>query len=91
MSGYVKPEYLLILIMAVPGAIGGWLAVNRGRNVVGWCILCALFPVFLLVIYFNKPLREVPGKFRRCHACGEFIPWRDPACKYCKAEQPVGE
>lgn len=87
MSGYVKPEFVVLLIMMVPGAVGGWLAANRARNVIGWCLLCALFPVFLLVIYFNKPLREVPGKFRQCPNCREFLPWKDAVCKYCNTEQ----
>ncbi|GFE59314.1 hypothetical protein [Geobacter sp. AOG1] len=90
MSGYVKPEFVVLLIMMVPGAVGGWLAANRARNVIGWCLLCALFPVFLLVIYFHKPLREVPGKFRQCPNCREFLKWRDTVCKYCNTEQPSG-
>ncbi|SNB46582.1 hypothetical protein [Geobacter sp. DSM 9736] len=89
MEGYVQPELLLLLVMSVPGAAGGWLAYNRGRNFIGWCILCALFPVFLLVIYYNKPLREVPGKFKRCRSCSEWLKWRDPVCKYCNASQPA--
>ncbi len=91
MSGYVKPEYVVLLIMMVPGVIGGWLAANRARNVIGWCVLCALFPVFLLVVYFNKPLREVPGRFRQCPTCREFLKWRDATCKYCGSDLPSGE
>lgn len=88
MSGYVKPEFLFLLVILVPAAVGGWLAANRGRNVVGWCLLCAFFPIFLLVIYYNKPLREVEGKFRRCPVCQEYIKWRETVCKYCNAGQP---
>lgn len=88
MTGYVKPEYLFLLVILVPAAVGGWLAANRGRNIVGWCILCAIFPIFLMVIYFHKPLREVEGKFKRCPSCHEFIKWREEICKYCNAEQP---
>jgi hypothetical protein len=91
MSDFVKPEYFILVIFAIQGAIGGWLAYNRGRTVAGWCVLCALFPIFLLVIYFHKPLKEVPGKFKRCHSCREFIKWRDAVCKYCQAEQPTGK
>ncbi len=70
---------------------GGWLAANRGRNIIGWCILCAIFPVFLMVIYFNKPVKEVPGKFKRCRSCQEWIKWGDPVCKYCNASQPAAD
>lgn len=88
---YVKPEYFALFLMAIPGAVGGWLAANRGRNIIGWCILCAVFPVFLMVIYYNKPLKEVPGKFKRCRSCGEWIKWADPVCKYCNASQPAAD
>jgi hypothetical protein len=83
MTDSVKPEYIVLLIMAVPGTIGGILAYYRGRSVIGWCILAALFPVFILVIYFNKPLKEVPGGFRCCPGCREYVKWKDAACKYC--------
>jgi len=89
MSGYVKPEFAVFLIMMVPGVIGGVFAYNRGRSVIGWCVICALFPVFLLVIYFHKPLKEVPGGFKRCSSCGEYLKWQDATCKYCGADQPA--
>ena len=87
MVDYVQPAVFLFLMVLVPGVVGGCLAANRGRNVVGWCLLCALFPIFLLVIYFHKPLREVEGKFKRCPNCKEFIKWQEPVCKYCSTEQ----
>lgn len=87
MSGYVKPVFLLFLIVLVAGVIGGCMAANRGRKVVVWCLLCALFPPLLLLIYFAKPLREVEGKFRRCSNCRELITWHEPVCKYCQSEQ----
>ncbi|HEY6008181.1 MAG TPA: hypothetical protein VIU40_07635 [Geobacteraceae bacterium] len=90
MADFIKPEYTLILIMLVPCVVGAYLAHHRGRNIIGWGVLCALFPVFLLVIYFNKPLREVPGGFRRCGSCGEYIPWKSATCKYCGTEQQPG-
>ena len=88
MEGYVKPELFVIIVMVVPCAIGGLLARNRGRNIIGWGILCAIFPIFLMILYFNKPLREVSGGFKRCTSCGEFIKWRLTVCKYCSTEQP---
>ena len=87
MHDAIKPEYALILIMLVPCIAGAFLAYRRGRSIIGWGILCALFPIFLMVIYFNKPLKEVPGGSRRCASCREWIPWKAPACKYCGAPQ----
>jgi hypothetical protein len=89
MPDFVKPAYIvLLLFFVVPGSIGGILATNRGRNVIGWSLLCAVFPIFLLAIYFKKPIREVEGKFKRCGACHEYLPWKDETCKYCSAPQP---
>ena len=90
MTDYIKPELAVFLIMAVPGIIGGIMAANRGRNIFVWGILSALFPIFLLVVWFEKPLREVEGKFRKCGKCGEWLKWRETTCKYCQAEQPGG-
>ena len=89
MTEYVKPAFFIFLIVLVPGVIGGILAANRGRMVAGWCLLCALFPPLLLLIYFAKPLCEVEGKFRRCSKCGEYIKWHEPVCKYCRSVQIV--
>lgn len=91
MQDYIRPELFLVLVMALPGAVGGIFAYNRGRNFVGWSLLCAIFPVFLMVIYFQKPVKEVPGKFKRCRSCQEWIKWADPVCKYCNASQPAAD
>ncbi|HEY6837672.1 MAG TPA: hypothetical protein VI389_02910 [Geobacteraceae bacterium] len=84
----IRPEWFIIIVMLVPCIIGGVFAYHRGRSVIGWGVLSALFPIFLLVIYFNKPLREVRGGFKRCSACGEFIKWKSATCKYCGTAQP---
>jgi hypothetical protein len=79
--------YLVIgLIMLVPAIFGGILARNRGRNIAVWALLSAIFPIFLMVVYFEKPLRDVPGGFKRCPSCNEYNPWKATHCKYCSAE-----
>ncbi len=88
MSGYVKPEVVIFLIVAVSGICGGWMAANRGRNFIGWSLLAGLLPVFLLVIYFSRPLCQVEGKFRSCPNCKEFVRWRAVVCKNCRHELP---
>jgi hypothetical protein len=85
MFEYVKPAFLVFLIVIVPGVVGGILAANRGRRVVGWCLLCALFFPLLLYIYFAKPLCEVEGEFRKCPDCGEFFKWDEPVCTFCRS------
>jgi hypothetical protein len=90
MLGYIKPVYMIFLIILLSGAIGGFLAANRGRNVIVWNLCCALFPPLLLVIYFAGPRCEVEGKFRRCVHCGGFIKWHEPVCRQCRTKQPHG-
>lgn len=85
MIEYVKPAFIVFLIVIVPGVIGGIMAANRGRKVAGWCLLCALFPPLLLYIYFARPLCEVEGKFRKCSNCGELFKWGKPVCPCCRS------
>lgn len=87
MTEYVKPAFAVFLIVLVPGVIGGFMAANRGRKVAFWCLLCALFPPFLLFLHYSRPLCEVEGKFRRCQSCKEMIKWHEPVCKYCHSKQ----
>jgi hypothetical protein len=87
MPGYAKPVFSLFLIILVAGMSGGVMAANRGRSVSAWCLLCALLPPFLLLLYFARPLCEVEGMLRKCVKCGELIRWHSPVCKYCKTGQ----
>jgi hypothetical protein len=87
MEGVVKPAILVFLVPITFGIIGGVMAANRGRSFVLWAVLSLIFPVFILVIWFEKPIREVEGKFKRCSACGEWLKWQEPVCRYCRAEQ----
>ncbi|MDD2364732.1 MAG: hypothetical protein PHN84_01065 [Desulfuromonadaceae bacterium] len=72
----------ILLIFGLPAAIGFKLAISRGKNPLLWGIL-SIFPIFLLVLHFEKPKHEVRGHFRLCSNCGETFPWKDTACKYC--------
>jgi hypothetical protein len=84
MIGYI----ILTLIILLQAAAGGRLARNRGRNTLWWSLLSALFPIFIMIIYFEKPLKEVPGGFKNCPTCREFISWQATNCKYCAAQLP---
>ncbi|MBI1919841.1 MAG: hypothetical protein HYS23_02045 [Geobacter sp.] len=88
MPGYAKPVYFIFLVIATFGVAGGVLAYKRGRSIVLWCLLSMIFPIFLLVIWFQKPIKEVPGGFRQCAGCKEWIGWDAAVCKYCNASQP---
>lgn len=85
MLDYVKPAFLVFMVVIVAGATGGVMAANRCRNVAVWCLLSALFPPLLLYIYFAGPLCEVEGKFRKCSGCGKLFKWDEPVCPYCRS------
>lgn len=87
MTHTLPPGLAVALIMAVPALIGGWLAYGRGMKWPLWGFLCGLFPVFLMVVWFTKPKKEVRGFFRRCAECGEWIRWREEPCRYCAYRQ----
>jgi hypothetical protein len=87
MTHTIPPELYVALIMAVPAVIGGWLAYGRGMNWLLWGILCGLFPVFILAVWFTRPRKEIKGFFRRCGVCGEWIKWREEPCRYCAYRQ----
>ena len=87
MTGYVKPVFIFFMVIALAGITGGFMAADRGRKVMAWCLLCAIFPPFLLLLYFARPLCEVEGMFRKCSKCGELIKWHAQVCKFCKSGQ----
>ena len=87
MSDYVKPAFFIFLVILAAGMLGGFMAADRGRRVAAWCLLCALLPPFLLILYFARPLHEVDGIFKRCPKCGELIKWHASVCKYCQSGQ----
>ena len=76
------------IIAAVLGLRMAWA---RGRNPLGWALLCLLFPVILLVIWTKSPVREVAGGFHLCPSCKGWTKWKERRCKYCSAEFPLPE
>lgn len=79
----------LLLLFGIPAAVGFRLAVTRGKNPLLWGVLSGVFPFFLMVLYFHKPNREIPGHFRKCDNCGRTFPWKDSVCRYCQTEQKI--
>jgi hypothetical protein len=73
------------LIAAILGLRMAWA---RGRNPLGWGLLCLLLPVVLLVIWSKPPVREVAGGFHHCPACGGWTTWKKRSCTYCAADFP---
>ena len=87
MFGISGPELVVILvILVIPGTIGAVLAKNKGRSIIGWFILSAIFYLPILIVLLLPPIKEVPGKYRECPLCKEFVKWNALLCKHCKTE-----
>ena len=79
------PELILLLLLCIPGAIGAVLASGKGRSAVGWFFLCAFFWFPVLIVIFLPPIKEVPGRYRQCPACKEFVKWEATVCRHCRS------
>lgn len=86
MSEKVLEILFVLVFFVVPGVVGARLAWSKGRNWLVWLVLCFCCPPTLMVCIFQSPVKEVPGQYRKCPQCGEFLKWREPSCKYCQAE-----
>lgn len=87
MESIFSPVIFLYLIPGAFAAIGGVLAYNRGRNPFFWAIGSALFPICIMIVWFEKPKKEVEGHFRKCCHCREWIKWKESPCRYCRTLQ----
>ena len=90
MNDILQLAGFILLFFGLPGIAGAWLAGTKGRSRFGWFLLCFFFPPTVMMILFSGPKREVPGYYRQCPSCYEFIRWRETVCKYCQAQIPAG-
>jgi len=79
-------RYILLLIIA--GIAGGIIARRKGRSPILWFILCALFPLLIIVIAVLPPMVS-KGYIKKCIYCAELIKEDAIVCKHCGREQPI--
>jgi len=79
-------RYVILLIIA--GIVGGIIAIRKGRSPILWFILCALFPLLIIVIALLPPMVS-KGYTKECPYCVEIIKEDAIVCKHCGRELPV--
>ncbi len=89
MFGISILELIVISVsFSIPGIIGAQFAKSKGRSAVGWFFLSAVFWFSIVIIILLPPIKEIPGKYRECPSCREFVKWDANICKHCKCEIP---
>ena len=61
-----------VILLAVAGIVGSIIAIRKGRSPVWWFILCAFFPLLIIVIASLPPLVS-KGYTKKCPYCAEII------------------
>lgn len=77
-----------ILLLTIAGIVGGIIAGRKGRSPVWWFILCALFPLLIIVIIALPPTVSI-GYTKKCLYCAEIIKADAIVCKHCGRELPI--
>ncbi|MBI4683586.1 MAG: zinc ribbon domain-containing protein [Nitrospirae bacterium] len=77
-----------VILLTIAGIMGSIIAIRKGRSPIWWFILCALFPLLIIVIALLPPMVS-KGYTKRCPYCAEIIKEDAIVCKHCGRELPI--
>jgi len=77
----------LVVLQLIAGAIGGFIAAKKGRNILFWALVCFLFPLLTIIISFLPTLKAAAQ--RQCPGCSHPLDKNDLACRNCGWKRPI--